>query len=76
MSKPALDQSLLREKVCRRFSDYGFYELPGGLVGDAIDDLVEIANELDVEWRWSNTSDADALRHFKNFESDETTNLS
>jgi len=36
------------------------------LVGDAIDDITDIAVEMEeIEWRWKNTSEADALWHFR-----------
>ncbi|MFN7134579.1 MAG: DUF5063 domain-containing protein, partial [Myxococcales bacterium] len=36
------------------------------MVGDAIDDIVDIANDLQqVVWRWETTSEADALWHFR-----------
>lgn len=74
---PRRDQAELRAVVSRRFPDFGFYNVPEFvtkdiaeskcLVADAIDDLLDICNDLlDVEWRWSNTSEADALWHFEN----------
>lgn len=74
---PRRDQTALRQLVSRRFPNYGYYNVPDVVtkdiaeskcvVGDAIDDLLDICNDLlDVEWRWSNTSEADALWHFQN----------
>jgi hypothetical protein len=73
---PRRDQAELRAIVSRRFPDFGFYNVPESvtkdiseskcMVADAIDDLLDIYNDLqDVEWRWSNTSEADALWHFE-----------
>ena len=67
----------LRALVSKRFPNYGYYNVAdpitsdigdgGCLVGDAIDDLADIARDLyDVEWCWSNTSEADALFHLQN----------
>ena len=66
----------LRDHLVRLFPDFGCYNTPEGVtidvgespcaVGDAIDDLHDIVSELrEVEWRWSNTSPADALFHFE-----------
>jgi len=66
----------LRDRIARRFPDFGHYNTPEYLetnvgespciVGDAIDDIHDIVSELlEVEWRWSNTSSADALFHFE-----------
>jgi Domain of unknown function (DUF5063) len=74
---PRRDQSALRQLISRRYPNYGYYNIPDVVttniaeskcvVGDAIDDLLDISNDLlDVEWRWSNTSEADALWHFQN----------
>ena len=62
--------------VEQRFPQLGFYNMPGNLydsiadsdivVGSAIDDIVDIAIDLtEVLWRWKNTSEQDALWHFK-----------
>ncbi len=67
----------LRALVSKRFPNYGYYNVAepittnigeaGTIVGDAIDDLADIAKDLyDVEWCWANTSEADALFHFQN----------
>ena len=64
----------LRKLVSRRFPNYGYYNVAepitsdigeaGTIVGDAIDDLADIARDLyDVEWYWANTSEANALFH-------------
>jgi hypothetical protein len=74
---PRRDQGELRRLVSQRFPDYGFYNVPVTvtkeiaeskcMVADAIDDILDIANDLlDVEWRWANTSEANALWHFQN----------
>lgn len=75
----AADQSYddLRAIASKRFPNYGYYNVAESIttnigesetmVGDAIDDLADIARDLyDVEWYWSNTSEADALFHFEN----------
>ncbi len=74
---PRRDQAEFRALVSRRFPSFGYYNLPESvtreiaesrcLVADAIDDILDIGNDLlDVEWRWGNTSEADALWHFQN----------
>ena len=66
----------LRTIVSTRFPNYGYYNVAeeitsdigesGTIVGDAIDDLADIARDLyDVEWYWANTSEAHALFHFE-----------
>lgn len=73
---PRKDSEELRSLVSERFPKYGFYNLPEAVVervgesscvvGDAIDDLVDIANDLyEVEWYWSNTSEDNALWYFQ-----------
>jgi hypothetical protein len=73
---PRRDETTLRELVSHRFPNYGYYNSPDVVtekigeatctVGDAIDDLADITSELrDVDWRWSNTSEADALWHLQ-----------
>ncbi len=70
------DQDRLRDLICQRFSRLGWYNVPecvtdklmqcGLMVGDAIDDVLDIANELyNVEWCWVNTSEEDAMWHLK-----------
>ena len=67
----------LQATVAKRFPNYGYYNLAEKittdigdsrtLVGDAIDDLADIAQDLyEVEWYWSNTSEANALFYFEN----------
>ncbi len=74
---PRRDQGEFRGVVAQRFPNYGYYNLPEVvtkeiarskcLVADAIDDILDIGNDLlEVEWRWKNTSEADALWHFQN----------
>jgi hypothetical protein len=64
-----------RTAATRVFPDFGYYNWPElvlkgvgtskCLVADAIDDVADIAGELaEVEWRWNQTSAADALWHF------------
>jgi len=63
-----------RDRLGERFPDYGYYSFmdplapfdQDGLVGDAIDDLDEIAHELeDVIWRFENIGPDDAHWQFK-----------
>lgn len=69
---PAHDHDRLYELAGERFRGLGYYNEAGKIiteigtaetvVGDAIDDLVELACELrDVAWCWENTSEEDAL---------------
>lgn len=62
----------VRSRVMRRFPDFGLYNVPssitsdiGGsdcMVGDAIDDLTDIYQELaEVEWLWENVSEEEAI---------------
>ena len=71
---PRRDTRRLRALVCRRFPNYGFYNVPNVvteriaesevIVADAIDDIEEIAGELlDFEWYLANTSEEDAYWH-------------
>ena len=66
----------LRKLVSKRFPNYGYYNVAdpitsnigeaGAIVGDAIDDLADIARDLyDAEWYWTNTSEAKALFHLQ-----------
>jgi hypothetical protein len=71
LEAPEGDYAGLRARVAARFPDYGFYRAPSldleeeELVGDAIDDLTDIALELlDVVWFWEHSGEADALWHF------------
>ncbi|MEO1246215.1 MAG: DUF5063 domain-containing protein [Pseudomonadota bacterium] len=72
------DQSYndLRKLVSKRFPNYGYYNVAdpitsdigeaGSIVGDAIDELADIARDLyDAEWYWANTSEANALFHLQ-----------
>jgi hypothetical protein len=74
---PRKDYQKLRELVSSRFPDLGHYNVPALVtqhiaeaeihVGDAIDDITDIALDLyDVQWRWENTSEDDALWYFTN----------
>jgi hypothetical protein len=60
----------------KRFPDFGYYNVPCSvieqlaeselMVGDAIDDLADIASDLDqVVWYWKHTSIDNALWHFR-----------
>ena len=66
----------LRKLVSLRFPNYGYYNVAehitsdigeaSAIVGDAIDDLADIAGDLyKVEWYWANTSKANALFHLQ-----------
>ena len=68
------DYKSLRQAAQRAFPDLGFYPWsdPRGkigedpLVGDALDDIADIARDLaEVAWRWENVSPADAGWHFR-----------
>ena len=59
-----------------RFPKLGFYNMPSNLydkiaeadtvVGSAIEDIVDITIDLaEVLWRWDNSSEPDALWHFR-----------
>jgi hypothetical protein len=72
---PGLDSDVARELVVRFLPTFGVYNVPASLteniasssllVGDAVDDLADVLIDLrEVEWRWTNTSEADALWHF------------
>ena len=74
---PRIDQIRLRERISLNFSDYGYYncvsdmdintiEQVSIMVGDAIDDIVDIYNELSkVLWSLENTSEDDAFWHYE-----------
>lgn len=73
---PKYDEDSIRERISINFNDYGYYNCAEDIedkisasaiiVGDAIDDLVDIYREiLKVCWRWENTSVADALFHYE-----------
>ncbi|HOS43067.1 MAG TPA: DUF5063 domain-containing protein [Armatimonadota bacterium] len=72
---PWSDQDTLRKMICGLFPNYGWYQIPLSIsalrelgemgVGDAIDDLLDIAKEMyQVQWRWQHTSHDDALWYF------------
>jgi len=74
---PPKDYNTIRELISPRFPALGFYNIPGSItqriadtdvnVGDAIDDLADIAIELyEVLWRFNHTSTDDALWYFSN----------
>lgn len=66
-----------RALVSERFPNYGMYNVVLSLteqvgrsepaVGDAIDDIADIAGDLaEVAWAWEHTSEANALWYFEN----------
>lgn len=70
------DYQEVREIVSENFPDLGFYNVvldvtdniaeSNNGVGDAIDDICDIAGDLEeVLWCWENTSVDDALWHFE-----------
>ncbi len=72
---PERNQKELRDLVCSRFPDYGYYNIPESIlwkigeseviVGDAIDDIVDITNDLSkIAWRWEHNDPDDAIWHF------------
>jgi len=73
---PRRDYGELRKLVSAQFPNYGHYNLAKdvtneignteAIVGDAIDDIVDIAKDLtEVKWRWDNNSPDDALWSFR-----------
>ena len=67
----------LRKLVTTQFPNYGHYNVAEdvtqkigesiAIVGDAIDDIADIAGDLyETKWRWNNNSPEDGLWHFKN----------
>ena len=67
----------LRKLVTVRFPNYGYYNAAenvtekisesGVTVGDAIDDIMDIAGDLfESKWRWEKNSAEDGLWYFKN----------
>ncbi len=73
---PKQDYVQLRDLVTAHFSTFGFYNVPSKvikqimqaelLMGDALDDVVDIGRDLlEVAWRWKQTSQKDALWHFR-----------
>ena len=72
---PTENEKIIRERISKNFSDFGYYNYADDIedkvaetdtiVGDAIDDLVDIYKEIsEVRWRWENTSIEDALFHY------------
>ena len=70
------DPAALRARITALFPDLGWYNEaeeiagppghPGVVVADAINDLVDIASDLEqVLLRWESTSEPDALWHFR-----------
>lgn len=71
---PARDYKTRRRAVGPRFPQLGFYALTDppntsgekAMIGDAIDDIVDIANDLiEIVWRWYNLGPDDAHWHFR-----------
>ena len=73
---PHEDYEKLYKIVCEKFPNFSYYNGAGKIsthlgaidfvVGDAIDDIADIAIDLsEVIYRWKNTSTDDALWHFK-----------
>ena len=73
---PAADCHHYRDLASKRFPSLGYYNCAGDVthslgetecvVGDAIDDLADIAGDLsEVLWCFENTADLDALWHFR-----------
>ena len=73
---PLKDYNAIRQLVSSRFPDLGYYNVPNSVtqdiaqtgidVGDAIDDIADIAIELnEVLWRFDHTSIDDALWYFE-----------
>lgn len=72
LEAPSGDYAGLRARIAARFPEYGLYRAPSldlegePLVGDAIDDLTDIALELlDVAWIDEHAGESDALWHFR-----------
>jgi hypothetical protein len=74
---PETNYDSIRQMVEKHFKSYGYYNTPDEiekglaettiLVGDAIDDIVDIYSEIkEVQWRFNKTSENDALWHFEN----------
>lgn len=68
---PRREYEAVREAVAPRFPNCGLYRSAGTepndefLVGDAIDDITDIALDLsDVLWLWEHAGEADALWQF------------
>ena len=73
---PEKDYKISRESIGKLFPSLGYYNVALAIsdkieqsslsVGDAIDDIVDIAGDLkEVLWRFNNTSQDDALFHFQ-----------
>ncbi|MBL1430219.1 MAG: DUF5063 domain-containing protein [Robiginitomaculum sp.] len=73
---PDRDYIKFREYISKKFPSLGFYNIALEIseelhksslsIGDAIDDIVDIAQDLqDVLWRFDNTSPDDALFYFE-----------
>lgn len=73
---PEKDYKIARESIGKLFPSLGYYNVALDIsdkieqsslsVGDAIDDIVDIAGDLkEVLWRYENTSEDDALFHFQ-----------
>jgi hypothetical protein len=74
VSVPTDNYSELRKSIAPRFPELGLYasSVPGppsdlkGIVGDAIDDLVDIARDLEaIRWRAEHVGLEDAMLHFR-----------
>ena len=76
LDAPKIQTSELWALIEKRFPKLGLYNVPSNLysciaeseimVGSAIDDIVDITIDLTkVLWYWKNTSEQDALWHFK-----------
>jgi hypothetical protein len=71
--RPPPEIAVTSADIAARFSDLGYYgtvfgiEIPGeAIVGDAIDDLLDIANSLkEVLWRFDQHGVDDANWHFR-----------
>jgi Domain of unknown function (DUF5063) len=72
LEAPRKDYKQLREQIESIFPSFGYYNLPASFtkdiaqtqleVGDAIDDLTDIAIEIyEVAWLWENSSHQSAL---------------
>ncbi|MHC4247933.1 MAG: DUF5063 domain-containing protein [Planctomycetota bacterium] len=68
---PSRNYDEIRAQVASRFPNYGLYRAAGTepddefLVGDAIDDIADIAGDLsEVRWLWENAGETDALWQF------------
>jgi hypothetical protein len=72
LDPPERDYNATRARIGPRFPDLGFYgvadplEIDGEfMLGDAIDDLADIANDLaETLWRWEHLGPDDAHWHF------------